>query len=169
MDKLLIRPESASDKDAVYSLNCLAFGRKDEADLVESVRQAGQVALSLVALLDDQLIGHILYSPVSVEHNPEKYKVWGLGPIAVLPEYQCQGVGKELIYTSLDACKSLAVEAVVLLGHKTYYPKFGFEPASKYHLKFKGQDLGDAFMALELSKGVLASLSGAVHYVPAFA
>jgi putative acetyltransferase len=168
MDKLLIRPESASDKDAIYTLNSLAFAQTDEADLVNTVREAGQIALSLVALLGDRLVGHVLYSDVSVEHNPEKYKVWGLGPVAVLPDHQRQGVGKQLIYASLDECKSLAVDAVVLLGHTSYYPKFGFEPASNYNLKFKSQDLGDAFMALELSKGVLASLSGAVYYVPAF-
>ena len=168
MNNLLIKPESPAEQEAIWMIHRAAFGRSAEADLVNAIRNAGQMTLSLVARSKEMPVGHILYSPVSLETNPQHYRVWGLGPIAVLPEYQRQGVGRQLIKTSLEQCKGFGVDTVVLLGHTSYYPKFGFEPASRYGLKFKGEDFGDAFMVLELRKGALASLAGAVHYVPAF-
>lgn len=168
MENLLIRSELASDKDAIYQLNSLAFAGPEEAELINKVREVGQLALSMVALHDNKLLAHVLYTPVEVEHNLNAFKVWGLGPVAVLPEVQRQGIGKALIRASLAKAHVLAADAIVLLGHTSYYPQFGFKPASNYQLSFQGQDFGDAFMALELRPGVLAKLSGKVQYVSAF-
>lgn len=168
MENLRVRAELATDKDDVFNINTRAFEQPNEAHLVDAIRRSGQAALSLVALLDEKLVAHIMYSPVRVENNPKNYTVWGLGPIAVLPENQRQGIGKALLKTSLEQCRARGVAAVVLLGHSSYYPKFGFEPAAAYGLSFKGEFSGDAFMVLELIEGVRFSLSGAVYYVPAF-
>lgn len=126
------------------------------------------MALSLIAIFNDKPIGHILFSPVSIENNPQQHVVWAIAPLAVLPEFQRQGVGKQLMKESLEQCKTQNVSAIVLLGHTSYYPIFGFEAASHYDLFFKGEDFGDAFMVKELRQGVLPSMSGTVNYAPAF-
>lgn len=168
MQGLLIKPETSEDQDVIYAINHAAFKQIDEAELVNQVRRDGHIALSLLAFLNDEAVAHILYSPVTTESNPQNHTVWGLGPVAVLPAFQKQGVGKALIWQSLEQCKTQGTSAIVVLGHPTYYPQFGFEPANKYGLSFRGEYDGEAFMVQELVQGTLASLSGAVHYVPAF-
>jgi putative acetyltransferase len=164
--QLLIRPETSADHLAVFAIHTKAFGQEDESQMVERVRAAGHAHLSLVAALDEQVMGHVLFSPVSIEHNPHGYLVLGLAPIAVLPEVQQQSIGSRLIRAGLEACKDLGVAAVVLLGHPSYYPRFGFTPAAVHGLFYNGLDVGDPFMVLELIPNTLSNLSGAVGYVP---
>lgn len=165
---ITIRSERPEDKDAVYAVNRDAFETDDEARLVDSLRLAGDLRLSLVALVAGRIVGHIAFSPVSIQHNPTDLTVLGLAPIAVLPDYQRQGVGKALIQEGLAQCRAMGTDAIVLLGHTSYYPRFGFVPASHYDLHYKGEDFGEAFMILELAEGAAAQLSGRVDYVAAF-
>jgi putative acetyltransferase len=165
---ITIRSERPEDKDAVYAVNRAAFGREDEARLVDTMRQAGDLSLSLVALVAGRIVGHVAFSSVTIQHNPTGLMVLGLAPIAVLPDYQRQGVGKALILEGLAQCRAMGTDAIVLVGHTSYYPRFGFLPASRYDLKYKGEDFGDAFMILEITQGAAAQLSGRVDYVAAF-
>lgn len=165
---ITIRSERPEDKDAVYAVNRAAFGREDEARLVDTMRQAGDLSLSLVALVAGRIVGHVAFSPVTIEHNPKGHMIWGLAPIAVLPDHQRQGVGKALIQEGLTQCRAIGTDAIVLLGHTSYYPRFGFVPTPRYNLQYKGEDFGDAFMILELTEGAAAHLTGRVDYVGAF-
>ena len=168
MKDIFVRQEQDGDELAIYNLHMAAFGQKAEAEIVEKLRQSGDSYLSLLAESEGELVGHVIYSRVNVQQNPESLSVLGLGPIAVLPRYQKLGVGSSLVQKSLKLCESKGIAAIVLLGHTSYYPRFGFEPASHYDLYFRGQDIGDAFMVKALKAYALQKLSGDVHYKAAF-
>jgi len=166
---IVIRVETSEDVPAVRRVNELAFGRPGEADLVDALRASETPILSLVAVLDGSVAGHVLFSPVTVEPRPPgSDRCWGLGPLAVLPEYQSQGIGGQLVRAGLDACRQLGAAAVVVLGHPEYYPRFGFVPASRYGLRCEYPVPDDVFMVIELERGSL-SVPGLVRYHPAFA
>ncbi len=165
---MFVREEESGDEEAVRYVNEQAFGRKPEADLVDKLRERGKVALSLVALKDDRIAGHILFSPVIIGSAGKTPLTLGLGPMAVLPEFQRKGIGSLLVKTGLGECRKRGYDCVVVLGHPEYYPRFGFIPAGKYGIKC-GYDVPDeAFMLIELKKGVLSGCTGAVKYEPEF-
>lgn len=169
-EQVTIRPEEPRDMDAVYAVNELAFERPEEARLVNVLRKEADPIVSLVAELDDQIIGHILFSPVTVEGAKRTPKLmFGLAPMAVLPEFQMQGVGSLLVRTGLDACKARGCGAVVVLGHPGYYPRFGFVPASRFGLRCEYPVPDDVFLALELMPCALDGCRGLVKYHAAFA
>jgi putative acetyltransferase len=125
--------------------------------------------VSLVAKVDDQLVGHILFSLVTVELDTGAYRAAGLAPMAVLPQFQNQGIGSRLVKAGLEECRQAGYEAVVVLGHPGYYPRFGFRPASVYGLTCEYNVLDEVFMALELREGAWRGRSGKVKYQPEFA
>ena len=161
-----IRPESPGDRDAVRAVNEAAFGRPDEADLVGRLRDAAGPFLSLVAVAEGEVVGHILFTPVAVEAPAD---VRGLAPMAVRPDRQRSGVGAALVEAGLDACRADGAAAVVVLGHPDYYPRFGFRPASAFGLACEYDVPDEAFMALELVDGGLDGVDGLARYHPAFA
>lgn len=166
---IAIRVETLEDIPAVRRVNELAFGRPGEADLVDALRASAAPTLSLVAVLGGNVVGHVLFSPVTVEPRPPASEQFlGLGPLAVLPEYRSQGIGGQLVRAGLGACRQLGAAAVVVLGHPEYYPRFGFVPASRYGLRCEYPVPDDVFTALELSPGSL-SVPGLVRYHRAFA
>jgi len=165
---LVIRPETPEDSAAVRNVNEEAFGSSIEADLVEKLRLRQAYTLSLVATDGDKVIGHILFSPVTIESGNTSFGALGLGPMAILPSYQRKGVGSQLVRAGLQECKCLGHEIVVVLGHPDYYPRFGFVPASTYGIKCEYDVPDEVFMVLELSKGVLSGRSGVVKYQPEF-
>ncbi|HEY9826583.1 MAG TPA: N-acetyltransferase, partial [Stenomitos sp.] len=121
--------------------------------------------VSFVAVKLKQIVGHIFYSPVEIEGECGNHLfMLGLAPIAVLPEYQRQGIGKLLIQHSLAECSRLGAKAVVVLGHPEYYPKFGFVPAKEKRLRCEYTVPDEAFMVLELEKGALEGCAGIVKY-----
>ncbi|MFK4089466.1 GNAT family N-acetyltransferase [Kribbella sp. NPDC020789] len=135
----ITRCETTADLAAIREVNQRAFGRDLEPDLVEAIRKdpdAWLPQLSLVAVAADSeaVVGHILFSRVHIGSVP----VASLGPLAVLPEYQKQGVGAELIRVGLAAARAAGERLVVLLGHADYYPRFGFRPATEFdiHVSF---------------------------------
>jgi len=165
-------PEHAAE---VAEAHQQAFGRPDEAAIVEAVRASGVATVSLVAQLAPEqrrygpgpIVGHILLSPVTIGGSSEPRGL-GLGPIAVLPTYQRQGVGARLIEGALRRSRALGYSYVVVLGHPEYYPRFGFTPASRHGLQFEHPVPDEVFMALELVPGALHGVSGVVRYLPAF-
>lgn len=162
-----IRPEQRGDIEAVRALNEPAFGRPAEADLVDRLREEARPLVSLVAEDGGTIVGHILFSPVELSDQPDLLFM-GLGPMAVRPERQGRGIGSELVLLGLDACQRLGCQAVFVLGHPTFYRRFGFRPASQFGITSEYQDASDAFMALEIEQGILEGRSGTVRYDPVF-
>lgn len=162
----MIRPETAQDIGAIHELLVLAFHDATEADLVDRLRASQRLTLAMVAHDEEELVGYVAYSPVTL--NGEATKGVGLAPLAVRPTHQHLGFGGDLIRTSLSACCDLGIEFVVVLGEPGYYRRFGFQPASTFDLTSE-YHAGDAFMAVELKPEALAGLSGEVRYAPEFA
>jgi putative acetyltransferase len=121
-----------------------------------------------VAELDGEVIGHILFTVVTIEDADPLPRALGLAPLAVLSEFQRKGVGSALMHRSLERCCDLGYDAIVVVGHPQYYPKFGFLPASRYGLRCEYDVPEDVFMALELRAGALQGTRGLVRYQPEF-
>jgi len=164
-----IRPEGPHDGDAIRALHSAAFGRPDEARLVDALRASSAFLpeLSLVAEEDGRVVGHVLFSPVSLAEG-EANGLLGLGPIAVLPERQRQGIGSRLIRVGLERAATLGCRAVVLVGHPDYYPRFGFTTASRFGLTCAYPVPDEVFMALPLRSGALDGVAGSIRYSSAF-
>jgi putative acetyltransferase len=163
-----IREERGGDAGGVRRVNELAFGRAEEAALVERLRAAARPHVSLVAADGAEIVGHIFFSPVAIEPEDASPALMGLAPMAVLPSHQRRGVGTRLVRAGLDECRRLGTRAVVVVGHPEYYPRFGFRPASLFGLRCEYPVPDEAFMALELVPGALAGVSGLVKYRPEF-
>jgi putative acetyltransferase len=160
-----IRPEQPSDAQAIRRVLESAFPTPDEANLVDALRASGDLWLSLVAIDGWEIVGHVAFSPVTVEG--QKVGGVGLAPIGVRPDRQRQGHGTQLTREGLALCRSADLEFVVVLGSPMYYSRFGFSPASNYGLT-SDYDAGNAFQVLELRLGGLPSNSGRVKYAPSF-
>lgn len=161
-----IRPERPPDRSAIRAVNWRAFGRPDEADLVDALRAARALTLSLVATVGGALVGHIAFSPVTVSGHPGPF--YGLGPVAVRPDWQRQGIGGQLIRCGLETLRAQGAVGVVLLGHPDYYPRFGFRPAHLFGLSSPWDVPPEAFMALLFTEIALQPEDGRVRYHPAF-
>ena len=147
-----MRPATVADHAAIRRVEAAAFGRPDEAAMVEAARAEGVTLVELVEERDGEIVGHILFSRMKVK--PAKF-IAGLAPVAVAPEAQGGGIGAALCRAGIEAVRAMGAEAVVLLGHPDYYPRFGFstEAARLMASPYAGSP---AFMALELTPGALA-------------
>ena len=163
-----VRTETTEDHKSVWRVNELAFGQRNEADLVDALRANARPYISLVAVVDEQVVGHIFFSPVSVESESSVFTAMGLAPMAVLPEYQNQGIGSRLVREGLKECQRLGHGIVVVLGHANYYPRFGFTPASLKGLRSEYDVPDEVFMVAELVPGALEGRGGLVKYHPEF-
>ncbi len=164
---MLIRAEQPGDWLAVHRVNESAFETHLEVDLVDALRQQEPAVLSLVAIRDGSVVGHIMFSPVSLSEHPG-LRIMGLAPMAVAPPHQRDGVGSALVRAGLERCKELGYGAVVVLGHPEYYPRFGFSPASRFGIGCEYDVPDDVFMMLELQPGSLDGTSGVIRYHDAF-
>ncbi|RDI98481.1 N-acetyltransferase [Dyella solisilvae] len=163
-----IRPPRPDELPAILAVHRAAFGRDDEAALVQHLRNDGDSAFEVLAEADGEVIAHVAYSPVSIEHGNDG-RALGLAPVAVTPAWQHRGVGSALVRRSLDELRDASdARAVVVLGEPAYYARFGFSPASLagLHDTYGG---GDAFMAQALRPGGLDGYHGRVDYARAFA
>jgi putative acetyltransferase len=142
------------------------LGRSDEADLVDGLHADGAVLLSLVAEVNNAILGHILFSRMTVETVTELVSAVALAPLAVLPDQQSRGIGSQLVRAGLDQLRDRGERIVTVLGHENYYPRFGFSSENARGLESPFPP--EAFMALELSAGALAGVHGTVRYPPAF-
>lgn len=165
---LIVLTETEADYVAVRQVNESAFGRPDEAALVDALRKTAHPQVSLVAELDGQIVGHIFFSPVTIESEASTFTALGLAPMAVLPEFQNQGIGSLLVRRGLEECQSINQEIVVVLGHPEYYPRFGFVPARQKGLRCEYDVPDEVFMVAELKAGALAGRGGLVKYSPEF-
>lgn len=163
-----IRAERATDLAAVRAVNLAAFDTALEADLVDALRIEANPVISLVADVTGSVVGHILFSPVTLTGHPH-LPLMGLAPMAVVPLEQRRGIGSALVRTGLIECARLGCAAVVVLGHPEYYPRFGFLPASRFGLRSEYDVPDETFMALELVAGILRDRSGTIRYHAAFA
>jgi putative acetyltransferase len=164
----VIRREAPGEERAVRAVEAAAFGRTEEAELVDRLRAREQVVLSLVAAAGPEVIGHLLLTSVRIEGASVAARVLGLGPVAVRTEDQRRGVGSRLVRAAVEEARQLGAAGIVVLGHPAYYPRFGFVPARDFGLVTDYDPTGDAFFALELAPGALAGLRGRVRYAPEF-
>ena len=163
-----IREEKSTDIGAIWNINTDAFETEEEANLVNVLRDSGCTFISLVAEVNNNAVGHILFTPVELTGNKNKLKIIGLAPMAVLHKYQNKGIGSQLVKTGLEHCKSKDYDAVVVLGHPGYYPKFGFAPSVTYGIKSEYEVPDEAFMMLELVPNSLKNHQGIIKYLELF-
>ncbi len=164
---LEIRLEKPQDRAAVFEVVRRAFGRSDEAVLVDRLRDGGWVRLSLVA--EDpvgQLVGHLLFSELKIVGPAGTTTALALAPMAVVPERQSQGIGGRLVRHGLDLCRQAGHSIVLVVGHPHYYPRFGF--SAELARGLDSPYAGEAFMALELVAESLQHVRGRVCYPPPF-
>lgn len=173
---ITIRQETPDDCARVVELTAKAFktmpfSDDNEDKLVENLHKANTFIpeLSLIAELDGQLVGHILFTPMQIKSEQEIFESLVLGPVSVLPEFQKQGIGGQLITVGHQIARKMGFNSVILIGHPEYYPRFGYKPASTWGIKTMiPLPSDDVFMAVELTEGALTGVSGMVVFPPEF-
>ena len=164
---MYIRRETSEDVPKIRTINMTAFGSVTEADIVDVLRSEADNVISLVAEDDGDIVGHIMFSPVDVAGAPD-LRAMALAPMAVIPQRQGTGVGSTLVRTGLEESRRSGAAAVFVVGHPTYYPRFGFAMGSTLGFRCEFDVLDAAFMVVELVPGALAGRSGVVHFHEAF-
>lgn len=165
MNGIVIREEGLKDRNAIRQVNERAFGQQVEADIVDRLRDNCPDILSLVAVQEEQVVGHILFSPAKIEGDGKAVQGMGLAPVTVKPEWQRQGIGSLLIRTGIKMLKDRGCAFVILLGHPEYYPRFGFERASQHGIHSQWDGIPDeAFMILVLDGSAMKDISGVARY-----
>jgi putative acetyltransferase len=171
MSAFEIREEEPGDEAAIHAVEALAFGQPLEAEIVDRVRVACPEHVSLVALLDSRIVGHILFTPVTIE-APEpadqRPRGYGLGPMAVHLDHQGKGIGSALVRAGLARMREMGTPFVVVLGHPRYYPRFGFAPASRLSLRPQWEVPDEVFMIHVFAPSRELDLSGTARYRPEF-
>ena len=173
---IIIRKENPFDHNWVIELTEKAFetleiSDHNEGKLVDKLRKSATFTeeLSLVAELNGQVVGHILFTPIVVDNGQQQFQSLVLAPVSVLPEFQKMGIGGQLIRAGHQKAVELGFQSVILIGHPEYYPRFGYKPASTWGIKTHYElPSDDVFMAVELTEGALANVSGMVIFPPEF-
>jgi putative acetyltransferase len=154
-----IRRERPGDEAAVRRVEVEAFGRALEADMVDRLRETSADGVSLVAEVAGEIVGHILFEPARIESERGCLAGAGLGPLAVLPAFQRQGIGSALMRAGLEEMRRRGQPYIMLVGHPTYYPRFGFRPGAEFGVRFD-PDLGDVFMLYAIDEENLRAHPG---------
>jgi putative acetyltransferase len=163
---VLIRTETDDDAEAIRRVHRLAFGREVEGQLVDALREGGYGRVSLVAEQDGDIVGHVLFSVLTIADGPRVVEALSLAPVAVVPPQQGRGVGTQLIRRGLELCREQGHALVFVLGDPRYYGRFGF--SSELGARVESPYAGEAFQALELTPGALEGVTGEVRYPPPF-
>ena len=164
--QLTIRDERPADHPTVRAVHVAAFPGPEEAELVDAVRVDADPIISLIAEHDGGVVGHVLFSPVTIAGADEPLR-FGLAPVGVVPAEQGRGIGAALIEAGIARCRELGAVGIVLLGEPEYYSRFGFVAASTFGLVYELIGQHPAFQALELTEGGFEP-GGRVDYHPAF-
>ena len=163
-----IRKETAADIEAVFEINRSAFPTEEEAQLVNRLRETASPLISLVAEGEQEIIGHILFTPVTLDSDTNLF-LMGLAPMAVNSARQNKGIGTLLARAGIEECRALGAAGLVVLGHPKYYSRFGFSPSANFGIKSKYDGAPEVFMVLELSAEVFAGKAGIISYHSSFA
>lgn len=165
-----IRTENPQDYPSVYNLNTSAFKRKEEARLVDRLRLNNNFIpeLSIVATIDKQIIGYILFTEILIVNGTNKTTSLALAPMSVMPEFQRKGIGAQLIYHGFEEAKKLGFKSVLVLGNSSFYSRFGFTLTSKWAIIPPLNFPEEAFMGIELEKDSLSKAKGHVKYPTEF-
>jgi putative acetyltransferase len=169
---LMIRPEQSHERGLICTLLRDAFGGDTEASIVASLRASDAFVpeLALVAVQDNVVVGHIMITRLTfVGDGGDMIATSLLAPLAVAPARQNRGLGSALTRAALERARRSGFESMILVGHPTYYPRFGFKPASKWGIRYATTIPDDVFMAIELAPDALSNASGIVILPPAFA
>jgi putative acetyltransferase len=158
---MIVRPERADQEGAIRRLLVEAFPTPAEADLVERLRREGDARIALVAVEQDRILGHALFSAMSAP-----FPSLGLAPVAVVPDRRRQGIAAALIEEGIRRSREAGFAAVFVLGDPAYYGRFGFR--SDAAAGFASPFAGPALMALDLNGAGLPLRTGPVAYAPAF-
>ncbi len=162
---ILVREEKQEDIPKIRTINKRAFGQSTEANIVDRLRENCDDVISLVAVDEDEVVGHILFSPVVIEGKQGVIIGMGLAPMAVVPERQRQGIGLALVRRGLAIIQEQGYPFVIVLGYPEYYPRFGFEPASKYGFQCQWEGVPDeAFMVIVFNRDDIKNAHGVVRY-----
>jgi putative acetyltransferase len=165
-----VRRERQGDEPQIYEVNYQAFGRKEEAEVVNVLRHSCPEGVSLVAEEEGRIVGHILFTPTIIEDEEKSLVGTGLGPVAVLPQHQGRGIGSALVRAGLDEMRMAGQPFVVVVGHPGYYPRFGFERASKYGIRCEYSKVPDeAFMIVVFDETRMHGVKGVAKERPEFA
>lgn len=162
----VIRIECPADIPGVRAVNEAAFETTAEAALVDALRENGKFVLSLVADIEGEIVGHILFTDIEMEPGGGQARMLGLAPMAVRPEWQGRGIGSALVRRGLEDCRELGYRGVVVLGHPDFYPRFGFTPASRHGITCIYDAPDAAFMVVALEGAELPR--GRALYQPEF-
>lgn len=167
---ITIRSEKAKDYTSITQVNDIGFKRKAEGRLIKQLRKREEFIseLSIVAKVDKKIVGHVLFTPVEIKDGNKTHKTLSLAPMSILPEFQKKSIGKLLIIYGLQKAKDLGFTSVTVLGHPSYYPRLGFEVASKYGIKSPFPAPDEAFLIIELKKGSLKNVKGQVVFPDEF-
>jgi putative acetyltransferase len=165
-DAITIRAERGSDIATIHAVEASAFGREDEAVLVDALRELNQDFISLVASLENEIAGHICFSPVTIEGSASDGVVLALAPLAVLPEHRRRGIGSMLVQYGLQECRRRNVDAVFVVGDPRYYSRFGFRTAAEINVRCEFDVPDNAFKVFEFREGRLSR--GVLRYSQPF-
>jgi len=165
-----IRREQPGDEAQIYDVNLRAFGREVEPEVVDMLRISCPEGVSLVAEEGGSIVGHILFTPAVIEGDGCSVIGAGLAPLAVVPDYQGQGIGSALVVAGLEEMRQAGQPFVVLVGDPGHYPRFGFVRASQYGIRPEYEEVPDeAFMIIVFDEGKLQGITGVAHERPEFA
>ncbi len=165
---MTIRIEKTTDIQQIWQINTEAFERKGEADLINTLRESDTPYISLIYEENNKFLGHIFFTPVELAGDTSGLDIMGLGPMAVVPEMQYKGIGSLLVKAGIEQCRDNGYDAIIVLGHAAFYPKFGFVPSVNYGIKSEFDVPEDVFMVLELKKNILKGKQGIIKYHEAF-
>lgn len=168
-----IRPEEPADAKSVHDLTARAFAASDlghngEAPLVDRLRAACPDAISRVAEIDGRVVGHILFTPAVIKSPPGDLAGMGLAPMSVDPDLQRQGIGSRLVEAGLEVVRQAGHPFVIVLGHPEFYPRFGFERASRHGVTCEFEGVPDELFRVLFFQDPPSGLSGVAKYHPEF-